>query len=268
MTSNNPFIEHIKSHRSVREYLPQEVSEEVLQEILEAGVRASSSGNMQAFSIIVTKDPDIKAELSPLHFNQPMVDEAPALLTFCADFNRMRKWLKLSKAPENFDNFMSFMIAAIDATLASQNCALAAEAHGLGVCYMGTTLANAHLIGPVLGLPKNVIPIVGFSLGYPKSTPNKKDRLPLDSLVHYDRYEDYKDEEIKELYSKREVDGMRRYRNVPRLKKMIEESDVENLAQVYTKIKYTRESHLTYSNNLLNYLKEQEFFVNDNGSTL
>lgn len=262
MTSNIPFINQIKNHRSVREYLSQDISDEIMEDILETGIRASSSGNMQAFSIIVTKDKDIKKELSPLHFDQPMVENAPALLTFCADFNRMRKWLKVSQAPENFDNFMSFMIAAIDATLVSQNCALAAEAHGLGVCYMGTTLANAHLIGPVLGLPKNVVPIVGFSLGYPKETPTRKDRLPLDSLVHYDRYEDYSEEEIKELYFERESKGMERYRSVPRLKQMIEKSDVENLAQVYTKLKYTRESHLIYSNNLLDYLRKQEFFVN------
>lgn len=255
-------IDHIKNHRSIRNYKNKEIPEEVLKEILEASIRASSSGNMQAFSIIVTRDKELKEELYPLHFEQEMVLQAPVLLTFCADFNRMRKWLKLSKAPENFDNFMSFMIASIDATLVSQNCALAAEAFGLGVCYMGTTLANAGRIGNALGLPKNVMPIVGFTLGYPDEAPPKRDRLPLDSLVHYERYENYSDEEILQLYKKREESGMKRYKEVPRLKKMIESSDVENLAQVYTKLKYTRESHLEYTANLLNTLDEQEFFLN------
>ena len=104
-----------------------------LTEVLDAGVRASSSGNMQTYSIIVTRDRALREQLYEPHMEQEMVLDAPALLTFCADFRRMRHWLRLSAAPDNFDNFMSFMIAAIDATLVSQNVALAAEARGLGL---------------------------------------------------------------------------------------------------------------------------------------
>lgn len=247
------------NHRSVRGYLEKEVPEEVLTEVLQAGIRASSSGNMQSFSIIVTKDRAMKEELYPLHFKQNMVLEAPILLTFCADFNRMKKWLEVSKAPQNFDNFMSFMIGAIDATLASQNCALAAESLGLGICYMGTTLANAHRIGHLLGLPKNVFPIVGFSLGYPSTIEEKKDRLPLTAIVHHEKYEDYSEDAIREIYREREEMGMERYRSHPRLREVIDSSNAQNLAQVYTKVKYTKESHIEYSKNILDYLKEQNF---------
>jgi len=90
-----------------------------------------------------------------------------------------------------FDNFMSFMIAAIDAILVSQNVALAAESQGLGICYIGSTLANCDQIGRILKLPHNVVPVVGFSLGYPDEDPALRDRLPLDGLVHYETYEDY-----------------------------------------------------------------------------
>jgi nitroreductase len=252
-------LSHISEHRSVRSYKSDEIEDDILDSILNAGVRASSSGNMQSYSIIVTRDKNLRKELYPLHFNQDMVIEAPVLLTFCADFNRMRKWLEVSKAPENFDNFMSFMIGAIDATLASQNCALAAEAQGLGVCYMGTTLANAEEIGPLLNLPKGVVPIVGFSLGYPNGVTTKKDRLPMEGLVHYEKYEDYDSDDILQIYRDREDKGMKRYRSVASLKKLIEDSDVENLAQVYPKIKYTKESHIGYSQSLMRYLEEQSF---------
>jgi nitroreductase len=117
---------------------------------------------------------------------QNMVVDAPVLLTFCADFRRMRKWLKQSDAPLNFDNFMSFMIAAIDATLVSQNVAIAAEAKGLGLCYMGSTLANCDKIGEILELPEGVVPVVGYSLGYPAENPGIRDRLPMDGLVHHE----------------------------------------------------------------------------------
>lgn len=255
-------IDTIKSHRSIRSYKPDPVPDEILQDIIEAGIRASSSGNMQTYSIIVTKDRALREELYIPHMRQGMVLEAPVLMTFCADFHRMRRWAELSKAADSFDNFFSFMVAAIDAVLVSQNVALAAEAHGLGICYMGSTLANCDAIGRILKLPRNVVPVVGFSLGYADEDPALRDRLPLDGLVHYETYEDYSDERVGEVYRDREVKGWQRYMTFPRLRQMIEESGVENLAQVYTELKYTRESHQHYSKVVLDYLEEQDYMHN------
>ncbi len=255
-------IDAMHRHRSIREYKPDPVPEDMLQEILQAGIRASSSGNMQTYSIIVTRDRALREQLYLPHMEQSMVLDAPILLTFCADFHRMRQWLAVSDAPDNFDNFMSFMIAAIDATLVSQNVALAAEAKGLGICYMGSTLANCDAIGQILRLPPNVVPVVGFSLGYPAEDPAPRDRLPLDGLVHQETYQDYTPERIREIYHEREVKGWERYMSFPRLRQLIEESGVENLAQVYTAVKYTRESHQEFSQTVLNYLTEQSFMNN------
>ena len=252
-------IDAIHQHRSIRKYKSDHIQADLLQEILEAGIRASSSGNMQTYSIIVTRDKGLREQLHKAHFEQNMVLEAPILLTFCADFHRMRKWLRISSAPDNFDNFMSFMIAAIDAILVSQNVALAAESMGLGICYLGSTLANCDQVGRILELPDNVIPVVGFSLGYPDEDPALRDRLPLDGLVHYETYQDYSDERIAEIYHEREVKGWERYMSYPRLRRMIIDSGVENLAQVYTEVKYSRESHQSFSERILNYLEEQDF---------
>ena len=255
-------MDAIHQHRSIRAYKPDPVPEALLQEILAAGVRASSSGNMQTYSIIVTRDRALREQLYEPHMEQSMVLDAPVLLTFCADFHRMRQWLRINVAPDNFDNFMSFMIAAIDATLVSQNVALAAEDRGLGICYMGSTLANCDQIGQILKLPPNVVPVVGFSLGYPDEDPAPRDRLPLDGLVHNETYQDYTDEAIQRIYHDREVNGWARYMSFPRLRQMIEESGVENLAQVYTAVKYTRSSHQGFSQTVLNYLKSQDFMNN------
>lgn len=252
----------IRNHRSIRAYLPDAVPDDLLQELLAAGVRASSSGNMQTYSIIVTRDPLLRRALYEPHMEQSMVVDAPVLLTFCADFHRMRRWLAVRDAPDNFDNFMSFMVAAIDAILVSQNVALAAEAHGLGICYMGSTLANCHRIGRILELPRNVIPVVGFSLGWPDEKPAPRDRLPLDGLVHYETYCDYDDQRVAEVYHEREIKGWQRYMANPDLRRKVEESGVQNLAQLYTTVKYTRESHQDYSRNVLDYLMEQDFFNN------
>ncbi|MCB9419440.1 MAG: nitroreductase family protein [Ardenticatenaceae bacterium] len=255
-------IKVIHDHRSIRTYKPDPVPEALLQEILAAGIRASSSGNMQTYSIIVTRDRALRERLYEPHMEQDMVLDAPVLLTFCADFHRMRQWLRLSNAPDNFDNFMSFMIAAIDAILVSQNVALAAESRGLGICYMGSTLANCDQIGEILQLPPNVVPVVGFSLGYPDEDPAPRDRLPLSGLVHDETYHDYSDDEIRQIYHDREVAGWARYMSFPHLRQLIEESGVENLAQVYTAVKYTRQSHQEFSRTVLNYLKSQGFMNN------
>ena len=252
----------IHRHRSIREYEDREISPELLDEILEAGIRASSSGNMQTYSIVVTQDKELKEKLYTAHMEQSMVVDAPVLVTFCADFNRMRKWLALNDAPVHFDNFMSLMIGAIDATLVAQNCALAAEDAGLGICYMGSTLANCDQIGELLNLPENVVPIIGFSLGYPAENSAPRDRLPMHGIVHYDQYRDYSEEEILEIDKERNEKGWDRYMAVPELKEMTEQLELTNLAQIYSVAKYTKESHLEFSQTVLDYLKKQNFMNN------
>ena len=174
----------------------------------------------------------------------------------------MRRWLHLSDAPENFDNFISFMIAAIDAVLVSQNVALAAEARGLGICYLGSTLVNSAEVGRILKLPKQVMPVVGFTLGYPAEDPPLRDRLPLDGLLHRETYQDYSDERIRPVYKNRETAGWDRYMANKWLREMVAEHGVENLAQIYTVLKYTKDSHQESSQQVLAYLAEQGFMNN------
>lgn len=254
-----PVLQQIHKHRSIRKYKPDRVPEDVLTEILEAGIRSSSSGNMQSYSIIITRDEKLRSKLLLPHLQQSMVVDAPVLLTFCADFHRMRRWLKLNDAPDNFDNFFSFMVAAIDAVLASQTVALAAESRGLGLCYLGSTFANADQIGEILELPENVIPVVGYSLGYPDEDPGLRDRLPARGILHQETYHDYTDQEIQAIYAEREIRGWARYMKSSWLKSQVEASSVNNLAQLYTEIKYTRPSHQEISSRVLAYLTAQDF---------
>lgn len=258
-----PVIQQIHKHRSIRKYKSDPIPDALLTEILEAGIRTSSSGNMQAYSVIITTDPELRSRLSGPHLDQRMVVNAPVLLTFCADFHRMRLWLELNDAPDNFDNYFSFMVAAIDAILVSQTVALAAESKGLGLCYLGSTLANADQIGQILQLPKNVVPVVGYSLGYPAEDPDLRDRLPPQGLLHQETYQDYSDQDIRSIYQEREIKGWQRYMKSEWLRNQVESNSVENLAQLYTRIKYTRPSHQEISNRILSYLRQQEFLVQD-----
>jgi nitroreductase len=255
-------LEQIHSHRSIRKYKPDPVPEDVLNRILEAGLRSSSSGNMQSYSIIVTRDQKLRQKLLTPHLQQSMVVEAPLLITFCADFHRIRRWVALSGAPDSFDNFFSFLVGLIDAALVSQNVALAAEAEGLGICYLGSTLANGDQIGEILNLPPNVVPAVGFTLGYPAENPDLRYRLPLKGIVHHETYQEASDKDILNLYQEKETRGWERYMKSARLRKLVREHNVSNLAELYTAIKYTRSNHQKISRNLLSHLDKQQFMNN------
>lgn len=243
--------EIILNHRSIRKYQSKPIEEHVLNSVLECAFRTSTTGNMQVYSIIVTRDEEKKKQLAPLHFNQSMVTQAPVILTFCADFNRFNKWCELNNATPGYDNFLSFMTAAIDALLAAQNACIGAESMGLGICYLGTTLYNTEQLSEVLKLPKGVIPITTITLGYPEEIPALADRLPSEGIVHFEEYSDFSEERIKHIYAAKE--RMELYKN------LVTENKVDNLAQVFTQKRYTKEANVHFSKTLLELLNKQGF---------
>jgi FMN reductase (NADPH) len=244
-------IEQLLAHRTIRKYKDTPVTEDLLTRLLEAGCRASTTGNMQLYSIIVTRDEAMKRELSSCHFHQASVLEAPIVLTFCADFNRFSKWCILRDADPGYDNFLSFFTASIDALLVAQNMAIAAESEGLGICYMGTTTYLASEIIKVLDLPKGVVPVTTLTVGWPDENPEQIDRLPLEGIVHYERYEDYNNEKIVKIYGEKE----KRADNLL----YIAENNKKTLAQVFTDVRYTKLDNLAFSRKFLEVIHEQGF---------
>lgn len=245
-------LKQIANHRSIRNYKSTPIENEVLQEILQAAARASTCGNMQLYSLIVTLDARIRAELAPCHFNQPMVTQAPCVVTVCADIRRFSKWCVQRAADPAYDNFEWFLNAVTDALLAAQNLALAAEAHGLGICFLGTTLYTAGDICRILHLPEGVIPVTTVVVGHPAEQPPLTDRLPLDAVVHYDRYKDYTDAEIDELWAEKEASAQ--------TQALLAENGLPNLAQIFTRNRYRREDNLAVSRAYFDLLRKQGFF--------
>ena len=241
----------ILNHRTIRKYKIDPIPEQILQYILDAGIRASTTGNMQLYSIISTTDEKIKEELAPCHFNQPMVKEAPVVFTFCADFNRFNKWCRLNKAEPGYDNFLSFMTAAIDALLVAQNVCVAAEDAGLGICYLGTTTYMAGKIIEVLDLPEGVVPVTTVTVGYPDESPEPTDWLPLEAVVHLDKYSDYSDSDIEKHYREKEL--------ITTYQEFVKENNKETLAQVFTDVRYKKDDNVLFSSKLLDILKQQGF---------
>jgi FMN reductase (NADPH) len=244
----------IFNHRSIRKYKTTPIDQEIMNHILLAGTRASTTGNMQVYSIVVTTDPAIKEKLWEAHFKQDMVKVAPVILTFCADFNRFNKWCRQRNATPGYDNFLSFVTAAIDALLVAQNVALAAEEKGLGICYLGTATYNADKIIELLNLPKGVVPVTSFPVGYPEEVPGLTDRLPLEAVVHYEKYNDYSEEMINELYAIKE--------EMPFYQELLKINNKETLAQIFTDIRYTKKDNVFFSESYLNVLHRQGFMNN------
>ena len=248
-------MQTLLEHRTIRKYKSQPIEDNILNQILEAGFRASTTGNMQVYSIIITKDEKRKDEMFKFHFGQAMVKQAPVLLTFCADFNRFNKWCEQRNAEPGYDNFLSFMTAAIDALLVAQNVTIAAESFGLGICYLGTTTYMADKIIEFLKCPKGVVPITTLVVGYPDENPELVDRLPYKGIVHDEFYQDYTNQSIDEIYKEKEA--------LPLTKKLIEENQLENLAQIFTNKRYTKKDNILFSQSFLKVIEEAGFMNNE-----
>ena len=244
-------MDSIKNRRTIRKYKQQDVPADLLDRLLEEAFRASTMGNMQLYSVIVTRNQEMKTKLAPAHFWQPMLTTAPVVLTFCADFNRFSLWCLQRKALPGYDNLMSFMNAASDTLLATQNFCTLAEDAGLGICYLGTTIYNPDQIIDVLHLPELVMPIATITVGYPDECPDQPDRLPLCGIVHDEVYRDYTPEMIDDIYAYKE--------SLPENMHFLEINNKETLAQIFTDIRYKKADNEAMSEVLLKTLKAQKF---------
>ncbi|ORY32471.1 putative oxidoreductase [Rhizoclosmatium globosum] len=253
------------SHRSIRSYTDQEVPPELIRTAIEESIAgASSSGNLNSFSLIVTRDPESKKRLRELHEDQDMVTECSVVITVCADWFRVREWLKSQNAKDNFDNFFGYHVAVVDAVIVAQNLALALESRGLGICYLGTTLNNMETISEHLQLPDTVIPITTLTVGYPAENPSKRDRLPTKAYIHEEVYRKPDAEELSEVYASREKKGWERYNAHPELKKIIDENGIKNLAEFYTSdFKYPESMTLRDGRMIFDFLEKKNFTAMD-----
>lgn len=244
-------IDSLKTRRSIRKYADKPVGEDLLRRLLVAAERTQTMGNMQLYSVVVTRDEEMKRRLAPAHFNQPMVTQAPVVLTICADFNRTVRWAEQRNAVPGYDNFLSFLNAATDALLFTQTFCNLAEAEGLGICYLGTTLYMPSQIIDVLKLPRLVMPVATLTVGWPDEHPEQTDRLPLDAVVHEEVYRDYSPADIDFYYKEKEA--------LPENRHFVEINHKETLAQVFTDIRYNKKDNEAMSAGLLQALKQQGF---------
>lgn len=244
-------MKNLLTRRTIRKYTQQDVSDELLNRLMNEAARTQTMGNLQLYSVVVTRSAEMKAKLSPAHFNQPMVKEAPVVLTICADFNRTSFWAKCRNAEPGYDNFLSYINAATDALLYTQTLCNLMDEEGLGYCYLGTTVYQPQQIIDTLQLPKLVMPVATLTVGWPAEEPALSDRLPLESFVHQETYQDYMGADIDTYYNYKE--------NLEENKNFVRINNKETLAQVFTDIRYTRKDNETMSEEMLRTLVRQGF---------
>jgi len=244
--------DYFSKRKSVRDYQDSHIPEKMLDGILERAMRAPTCGNMQLYSVVVTREKDRKAELAKYHFNQPASTGADVILTICADFNRFSRWCELSDAKPGYSNFHLFIMAMTDAVIYAQQIVTIAEMEGFGTCYLGTVNYNAKEISELLGLPELVVPVASISLGFPSDNQEEQcERLPLKAVMHQEKYRNDSDEEILNLFRVKDEN--------PVNMSFVEENGKKTLAQVFTDIRYPLSTNEKVSTDFLNLLEKTGF---------
>lgn len=249
-------MESLRQRRTIRKYAQREVSDELLHRLLEEAERTPTMGNLQLYSVVITRDEEMKKALAPAHFQQPMLREAPVTLTFCADFRRTTLWAENRQATPGYDNFLSFLNAMTDALLYTQTFCNLAEEEGLGTCFLGTTVYMPQLIIDTLRLPRLVFPVATITLGWPAEQPPQPDRLPLEAMIHKETYQDYTPERIDRFYQPKE--------SLPENQYFVDINHKQTLAQVFTDLRYTKKDNEAMSQGMIEALRRQGFLPSEN----
>lgn len=242
-------IELLNAHRSIRKYQSRPIPPEVMERLLNCAMRASNTGNMQLYSIIVTQEQPLLGQLSQLHFGQGST--APAFITVCVDVHRYHHWCRQRGCDEPYGNFLWLMSGTVDASLAAANLATAAEAEGIGFCFLGTVMYNTKAIAELLHLPTGVVPVATLSIGYPDEQPPQSERLPMEGVVHSETYHDYSDDDIDRIHKLRE--------EFPFNRQMVQENHVRNLAELFTTVRYPRKDNEAISKALKEFCEQAGF---------
>ncbi|MDQ0160049.1 oxygen-insensitive NADPH nitroreductase [Alkalibacillus salilacus] len=187
----NETINLLMNHRSIRKFKDEKLTESQIKTIVEAGQAASTSSYYQAYSIIGVTDLNIKQQLREVS-GQPYVEENGHLFVFCADLNRLAQSQDETTREQmktNLESTEFFMMATIDATLAAQNCAVATESLGLGMCYLGSLRNDVNRVNDILNLPEYVVPLFGMAVGVPEEKPERKPRFDWTTVYHENQYD-------------------------------------------------------------------------------
>lgn len=205
----------IHRHASVRHYKPDPLPEGLIETIISAAQRASTSSNLQTWSVIAVREASKRQRLAELCDNQRFIAEAPLFLVWCADLARLERVCELRGYTQVTRYVENFLVPTIDAALAAQNAALAAESLGLGICYVGALRNHPKEVIQLLRLPRLTFPLMGMTVGWPARPPRRKPRLPLQAVLHWETYNPEQDAALLAYDREMAASGIYEKRQVP-----------------------------------------------------
>lgn len=179
----------IQTHQSIRKYKQEEVSEEIVQDLIESARWAPSSHHVQAYTVIRVTDVEKRKALKEITGGQKWVEEAPLFLVFVADWHKHKVNNEKWDASFEMEETENVIVGAVDVALAAQNALLTARSYGLGGVMIGGIRNDLHEVANILDLPKHTFPVMGICLGYPDQDPGQKPRFPKEVVLHEDRYD-------------------------------------------------------------------------------
>ncbi len=230
---------------SCRNFSDRKIEKEVINKVLEAGIHAPTGGNLQPYSIIKIENKETAKKLAELCGNQDFIADAALNLLFCIDWHRLERWAELACAPFSaMSSFRHFWISFQDTVIAAQNICTAADAMGLGSVYIGTVLECFRELIEIFKLPRGVFPVVLLCIGYPKSKPLIRKKLPVNIMVHDEQYRETEADELLDAFNEK-------YHNI---KIEISEKRLEQIAEVCRKI-----SGKNFADECIKKIKEQGF---------
>jgi FMN reductase (NADPH) len=210
----NPTLDLLRRHGSVRKYLADPVPAELIEQIVHAAQRASTSSNLQVVSVVAVTEAAKRKRLSEVS-GQEHVAQAPVVLVWCADLRRLDRACELRGCKQVTDYVENFLTCVLDAGIAAQNAAVAAESLGLGVCYLGSIRNNTQTVIELLALPRLVFPVVGMAVGWPAAPPAVRPRLATSAILSWERYAEPNDAALREYDRIMAATGIYQGRQVP-----------------------------------------------------
>lgn len=190
----------LRSHRSIRKYVEEPLDDRVLADIVRSAQSAATSSNLQATTVIRVRNPETRARIAEVAGGQRQIETAGALTVWCADLARTKLACEMAGGTMTTGMTEQFIIATVDVALAAQNAVVAAEAQGLGICYIGAIRNDPQTVADLLELPEHVYPVFGLCIGVPDQDPEVKPRLPVEVVLKDDVYGEAGDRERIEAY--------------------------------------------------------------------
>lgn len=193
-------LDLIQDHRTVRDFTPDPIPEDDVVRMVQAAQRASTDATAQLYTFIRIRDAQLRQRIADLAGGQRHVVEAPEFFVVCADVYRLKKLLAFRGVTLAHFPSLSFLFGVVDASLAAQNLALAAESMGYGIAFIGGIQNHPDELVALLSLPVGVYPVVGLCVGRPSHRPSRRPRLPLHAVLHGNGYRAYTPQDIQEMF--------------------------------------------------------------------